>query len=513
MQRDYYSFRCEEMNGILDKIEQLIIEQEQAREEKKKDAQKRAVGEVAREAKSAVGIEPHLAYLWFSARKGEADEADNKPLAKREAAALIRSAWQNRLASSIQPIPDAFRFVPDVENQVLDYLPLLSFIIHIPFRLNKPYLSKDDCEFYILENPVKKEWVFKVPYIAPSQWKGALRSAMVRQLVTDLYSTGDEGAFFQKRLQLYRVFGHEKDGTAEYLNRVLAKRRVGPEPQNKTGEQEEWRRQFDEELQKVEGEFEATLRKQGYLTDDVEGFQGCTYFFPTFFDKIGLEVINPHDRQSGAGSQPIHFECVPQGTPGTFVLIYVPFNSTGHDDAKRRQEVAEDLETLARGVCAMLTTYGFGAKTSSGYGVAEDKLANTGILAIRVALPGITTSAVPTTEPISKPDLPRYLESPTCLHPDFRREDGSLKSENEYRTLVESRGQEYGKKQKQLYEKARKWWEHRGKALWEESGAQSEGEAESQEILTVVKRTFETLSELQAVAQEVADALRKEEGA
>ena len=58
---------------------------------------------------------------------------------------------------------------------------------------------------------------------------------------------------------------------------------------------------------------------------------------------------------------------------------------------------------------------------------------------------------------------------------DFRREDGSLKSENEYRTLVESRGQEYGKKQKQLYEKARKWWEHRGKALWEESGAQSEG--------------------------------------
>ena len=508
MQRDYNSFSWEEMNTSLNEIEQAVVTLEKARNIEDKDARQQTVKKVEKKviqvAQSLVDGKPHLAYLWYWT---------NKPLAKRasDVAALIRSVWQDKLTSEVRPLPDAFKFVPNAED--LDDLPLLSFIIHIPFRLNKPYLSKDDCEFYILENPVKKEWVFKVPYIAPSQWKGALRSAMVRQLVTDLYSTGDEGAFFQKRLQLYRVFGHEKDGTAEYLNRVLAKRRVGPEPQNKTGEQEEWRRQFDEELQKVEGEFEATLRKQGYLTDDVEGFQGCTYFFPTFFDKIGLEVINPHDRQSGAGSQPIHFECVPQGTPGTFVLIYVPFNSTGHDDAKRRQEVAEDLETLARGVCAMLTTYGFGAKTSSGYGVAEDKLANTGILAIRVALPGITTSAVPTTEPISKPDLPRYLESPTCLHPDFRREDGSLKSENEYRTLVESRGQEYGKKQKQLYEKARKWWEHRGKALWEESGAQSEGEAESQEILTVVKRTFETLSELQAVAQEVADALRKEEGA
>ena len=461
MQRDYYSFRCEEMNGILDKIEQLIIEQEQAREEKKKDAQKRAVGEVAREAKSAVGIEPHLAYLWFSARKGEADEADNKPLAKRasEAAALIRSAWQNRLASSIQPIPDAFRFVPDVENQVLDYLPLLSFIIHIPFRLSKPYISRDDCEFYILENPVKKEWVFKVPYIAPSQWKGALRSAMMQELVTELYAVGDEKVFFQKRLQLYRIFGHEKDGTAKYLNGVLALRRVGLQPQNGGEEREEWRNQFEEELQKVEAEFDATLCEQGYRIGDIEGFQGRTHFFPTFFDKIGLEVINPHDRESGAGSQPIYFECVPQGTPGTFVLMYVPCNS--NDDAKQRQEVAEDLETLARGVCAMLTTYGFGAKTSSGYGVAEDKLANTGMFAIRAALPGITTPAVSGTKPMSKPDLSCY----------------------------------------------------EGKGVQEEGAAQPERESVLQEIIPVVKRTFGTLSELQAVVQEVADALRKEEEA
>lgn len=489
MQRDYNSFSWEEMNISLNEIEN-----KDARQQTVKKAQKKVI----QVAQSLVDCEPHLAYLWFWTKKVEADEADNKPLAKRasDVAALIRSVWQDKLTSEVRPLPDAFKFVPNAED--LNDLPLLSFIIHIPFRLNKPYLSRDDCEFYILENPVKKEWVFKVPYIAPSQWKGALRSAMVRQLVTDLYSTSDEGAFFKKRLQLYRVFGHEKDGTAEYLNRVLAKRRVGPEPQNKT---------------KVERELEATLRKQGYLTDDVEGFQGCTYFFPTFFGKIGLEVINPHNRQSGAGIQPIPFECVSQDTPGTFVLIYVPFNFTGHDDDRLRQEVAEDLEALARGVCAMLTTYGFGAKTSSGYGVAKDKLANTGILAIRAALPGITTSAVPTTEAMSKPNLPRYLESPTCLHPDFRREDGSLKSENEYRALVENRSQEYGKKQKQLYEKARKWWKHKGKALWEESGSRSEGEAESLEILTVVKRRFETLSELQVVAQEIADALRKEEGA
>ncbi|MRJ06982.1 MAG: hypothetical protein C6I01_05625, partial [Epsilonproteobacteria bacterium] len=61
-----------------------------------------------------------------------------------------------------------------------------SWTIKTFFVLRKPYISKDDTTFYLIDNPVKKEWVFKVPYVAPSQWKGALRSAMVRKLVERL---------------------------------------------------------------------------------------------------------------------------------------------------------------------------------------------------------------------------------------------------------------------------------------------------------------------------------------
>lgn len=545
MQREYYALCMDSLRSTLDEVEQASAALEDARGQRDQNARRQAQERMERAAERAVNIEAqmsykltctesqglscprhqsaHLSYMWFWSRREYADkkarqasenrrkrQAEKESRLLSEATNALHNAWQKNLSTG--EIPNDFCFIPD--ESAVTLLPLLSFMLRIPFTLHKPYLSRDDTGFYIIDNPVKKEWVFKVPYVAPSQWKGALRSAMIRQLVTELYTTGDEAAFTQKRLQLYRLFGNEKDGTADYLNRMLALQRVGPPPKKANEKQyEEWRKQFEEELHKVEVEFDATLHKQGYRIGDIEGFLGRMYFFPTFFDKIGLEVINPHDRESGSGSQPIYFECVPQGTQGTFTLIYVPFNSTEQDDAKRRQEVAEDLEALARGIHAMLTIYGFGAKTSSGYGVAEEKLAGTGMLVIRAALSGMTVPTFSEPEPTPKRDLPRYLESPTHLHPDFRREDGSLKSEDEYRILLESRGQEYGKKQKQLYEKARKWWEREGKGLHEEGATQPEREPVLQETLLVVKRTFVVLSELQAVAQEVADALRKEEEA
>ncbi|MGQ9482833.1 MAG: RAMP superfamily CRISPR-associated protein, partial [Chloroflexus sp.] len=56
--------------------------------------------------------------------------------------------------------------------------PALSFAIRLPFQLQTPYLSKDDRLFHILDNPVRKEWLFHVPMVAASSWKGALRAAL-----------------------------------------------------------------------------------------------------------------------------------------------------------------------------------------------------------------------------------------------------------------------------------------------------------------------------------------------
>ncbi len=285
---------------------------------------------------------------------------------------------QIKTMKALQLIPS----LPD-ESQFKTLFPSGSFFLRIPFTLRKPYISRDDKEFYILDNPVKKEWVFKVPYVAPSQWKGALRAAMVKQLVdwwTSLdTSQQDPKAFASYRFRLFFLFGSEKGeepdsikGLAEYLDRIGG-----------ADAAEEFRN-------KIRGCFGIEPDKP------IPHFRGALHFYPTFFNRIGLEVINPHNRKTGAGTQPIYFECVPIGTRGVFSLLYVPLyqqnmdteqnggpdtSDQGNQDATASTQpdshhsiVERDLQLLAHGIKAMLTQYGFGAKTSSGFGAADVEL-------------------------------------------------------------------------------------------------------------------------------------------
>ncbi|MCS6929413.1 MAG: RAMP superfamily CRISPR-associated protein [Saprospiraceae bacterium] len=184
------------------------------------------------------------------------------------------------------------------------HLPPHAWALQLPFTLQKPYISRDDQLFHILDNPLKRERVFKVPYIAASQWKGALRAAF-RKIARD---TATE----------IRLFGNEK------------------------GEDEHF--------------------QSGFL-----------HFFPTFFDRLGLEVLNPHDRKTNVGKRgPILFECVPVGAKGVIQLLYVPL-SPSTAQAATASPTQTDLQATARALRAMLTQYGFGAKTSSGYGLAYAK--------------------------------------------------------------------------------------------------------------------------------------------
>jgi len=111
----------------------------------------------------------------------------------------------------------------------------------------------------------------------------------------------------------------------------------------------------------------------GVTRDEDEGQAGRLVFFPTFFTQTSLEIINPHDRKTKTGKNPILFECVPIGATGRFTLLYVPFDLIGADPAVIRPQVGADLETVAQAVHDLFTVYGFGAKTSSGYGVAEPR--------------------------------------------------------------------------------------------------------------------------------------------
>lgn len=420
MQRDYYAFRQIMLSDSLGELAQAEQSLKHAKQRRDRDAIREAEQKIEQAANQAVQIEPHLACLWFEANGSDLDNA-------------IRDAWQKKLASSA--IPDAFHFQPD--DDAIYQLPAFSFLLRVPFRLRKPYLSKDDTTFHLLDNPVRKEKIFQIPMVAATGWKGALRAAL-------------------------------------------------------------WQLSYRED-------HEVTIRLLGNPRESDAGQAGRLHFFATFFDKIGLEVINPHSRQSGVGERgPILMECVPQGAKGELLVLYVPFGTSDP------HQIATDLEITAQGLQAMLTTYGFGAKISSGFGVVEEQLAGQGRLLIRAALGTSDTPAGTQVAP-STPSLARYLETPTRLHADFRRPDGSLKSAAEYEALIKSQGRQYGKQERQLYEKAQKWWEREGRQLMEaaaqEPVEQPAPPAPAQPPVT--ERTFATLTELQTQAQQVAEQLRR----
>lgn len=252
---------------------------------------------------------------------------------------------------------------PGFTAEQLALLPPGSFYIGFNFQLRKAlHISKDDTDFYVIDNPVKKDWVFKVPYVAPSQWKGCLHAALARRLV-DWWTGSEEqkDEFIRRRLQLVRLFGNEQGVEVDSSELETYLDRVG---------EAELAKRYRAELKKVAPEG----RRRGRLA-----------FYPTFFTGLGLAVINPHDRKTGAGTFPIYFETVPENTRGRCELLYVPFDRAGKDISETLREAQEDLRCVAEGVTFLLTRFGFGAKTASGFGLTDPGLPSEGEIAVRLA--------------------------------------------------------------------------------------------------------------------------------
>lgn len=220
----------------------------------------------------------------------------------------LREQWRNNAKDVSLTEPDSGLWQTIARLSVdLTLLPPASWFLQFTFTLAKPYISKDDNPFYIIDNPIVRDKVFQLPMVRPTSWKGNLYSALWQ-------------------------LGHEK--------------------------------QDDEQMQRLFGE---TRSEEG-------GQAGRLYFYPTFFTKTGLEIINPHDRKRRVGKNPILFECVPADASGTFSLLYVPLDLIGKAEDEIHKQAIADLQLAAEGIQAMFLTYGFSAKRTSGYGVAKDDL-------------------------------------------------------------------------------------------------------------------------------------------
>jgi len=240
----------------------------------------------------------------------------------------------------------------------LTLLPPGSWFLQFTFTLAKPWMSKDDDPFYVTEsvNPVRKDKVFKVPMMSAAAWKGLLRWTVMHVRLAQKKDTLTPEQFAQERFVQTLLFGDEK----------------GEEP----GGTKDFAAYLDSLKPEARAEYERLLREHYGLGADkpLPHHSGRLTFYPTFFNLIDVEVINPHSRKTRAGTHPIYLECVPAGAQGTFSLLYVPFDLIGKSEATIRQRAIEDLQRVAEGIQAMMLIYGFSAKRTSGYGVAEDKI-------------------------------------------------------------------------------------------------------------------------------------------
>ncbi len=196
-----------------------------------------------------------------------------------------------------------------------DRLPDSSWLaFEVTFKLQTPWYSRDDRPFHVLDNPVRKDRVFGVPYMSAASWKGLLRWACRIQAGLHDHLAQHSGALngWQDPPWILHLFGNEKGETEDFQ-------------------------------------------------------QGALVFYPTWFDKIDFEVINPHSRRTRAGTQPIYYEVVPADTKGRLDLLYAPLPGTAPRD---KVKPGEAIEPLLKAIEVLLTTYGISAKRTAGWGTA-----------------------------------------------------------------------------------------------------------------------------------------------
>lgn len=221
-----------------------------------------------------------------------------------------RRRYQQRAAAAPLALPSWLPLQPSFHD-----LPDRGWIgINVEFTLEVPWYSKDDRPFHVLDNPLRKDRVFGAPYMSAASWKGLLRWScrMQEGLLGHLQRGGTVNDWVEPAWYLH-LFGNEG----------------------------------------VEG----------------EDFQrGAIVFFPTWFLKIGFEVINPHSRKTRAGTQPILYEVVPAGTQGTLCQLYAPLPGASARDGIQPESA---IDRLLDAIEALLEVYGISAKRTSGWGTAK----------------------------------------------------------------------------------------------------------------------------------------------
>ncbi len=287
--------------------------------------------------------------------------------------------------------------------------------IDVSFTLASPWYSKDDRPFHVLDNPVRKDRVFGVPFMSAASWKGLLRWAYtMKNRLVGPYPESDQEIIKSKKKEIVHLFGNEK------------------------GEQKDFR-------------------------------AGALVFYPTWFNKVGFEVINPHSRTRRAGTQPIYYEVVPAGTKGRLRLLYAPLPGESESD---KVTPADFIDGLIDSIRALLETYGISAKRTAGWGTARiDKKESKLYFVEGGCLRGLISNIAETTKQYEPPSkvLKKLLNERGDPISILLDENGKLRSKTQFKKI------EGGKPcTNREFEEFKEWWEKNGEGYRRRLNANTE---------------------------------------
>lgn len=266
------------------------------------------------------------------------------------------------------------------DKEFKDYIASLipgSFGLRYKFELKSPYYSRDDEEFYIIDNPVLKDKVWKAPMVKGSAWKGMLLKAASRKL-EDYIENGETQKAVEHFQSALRIFGTGSDDFRKVVE--SAEKYMKNEDKDEEQFQLELARYALNELGiNLEFSFNGKSIKSQiweHVQEQGESFnvkKGRGIFYPTYFNRLSLEIINPHKRETKAGTQPIYFEVVPEGTEGIFQFMYIPHDAISLPMKVMKKQAEVDRIFLEGLITDVLEESGIGSKTKYGWGRANIK--------------------------------------------------------------------------------------------------------------------------------------------
>ena len=213
---------------------------------------------------------------------------------------LVRKGYPSIMKGINLKIENPWRELLLPDKSQMPLMPLGSCLLQFNLKLERPFFSKDDLAFYPMDNPLKREHILGVPYLSAAGVKGLLRWA--------------------------------------------------------------WQMCWENTMDECEKDFFGP--RQGEL-DDNTGQQGCLYFYPLFWNgTVGLDVINPHSRETGTGINPISYEVVKRGGATTLSLMFVNRNESW-------SAANNFLELIKEPLSFLIEDSGISAKRTAGWGFVE----------------------------------------------------------------------------------------------------------------------------------------------